>query len=164
ERWRKTAWAAAGWLAALPVLLLPVSDPDLWWHLSSGRWMAEHLRWPRAEWLSFTLQGRPWADFEWLGQLVFHGAFSLGGLGALWALKTALLGCVAWLLWRLLQGLSAPARAAGLAFWAACMIPRSDLRIELFSCAAFAALLLGLERIRTGTEIKNERAAAPAPP
>ncbi len=71
---------AAGALAAF---CLPIVNPDVFWHLSAGRWMAEHGGFPRADWLSATMAGRAWADFEWLAQLLWYGlerAFGMGGL------------------------------------------------------------------------------------
>lgn len=140
-------WAWAGWVAALPVLLMPVGDPDSWWHLSAARWMIEHRAFPRVDWLSFTAAGTPWVDFEWLSQLVFHGAFSCAGPAGLWALKALLLVLAGLSVDGLMRrsGLDPEARALGLSLWAAAMLPRSDIRTELFSLAAFARLLLLLE-------------------
>ena len=78
-------------LAAALVVLLPIGDPDLWWHLSAGRFIFEHAALPRADWLSYTMAGKAWADFEWLGEIVFYSAYELGGLKFLYVLKICLL-------------------------------------------------------------------------
>ncbi|MBI5210537.1 MAG: hypothetical protein HY927_11255, partial [Elusimicrobia bacterium] len=44
-----------GLLLAASGFLTPVVNPDLYWHLSAGRLMAETLSVPRADWLSHTL-------------------------------------------------------------------------------------------------------------
>lgn len=126
----KPAWPAAIALAA-PVFLVPASNPDVFWHLSAGRWILEHGAFPRAEFLSFTREGAPWHDFEWLAQVLFYGVHSLAGLGGLWALKVLLLAAGAAIL---LRGLS----PAWLVAWAACMLTRSDIRPELFSLILFS--------------------------
>ncbi|MEI8190049.1 MAG: hypothetical protein WCI75_10070, partial [candidate division NC10 bacterium] len=144
--WRLSAFAAVALVA-----LLPIGDPDLWWHLSAGRFIFQHAALPRADWLSYTMAGKAWADFEWLGEIVFYAAYRLGGLAALWALKAALFSMAAALVWLLLgrMGFDGSRRCAGLAAWAVCLIPRSDIRVELFSNAAFAALLIAVEWIRS---------------
>jgi hypothetical protein len=146
-------WLAAGAGAAALVALSPVRDPDLWWHLSAGAKIFTDRAIPRADWLSFTMPGRSWCDFEWLAQALFHEAWQAGGLAGLWALKVSLFAAAAWLAWRLLSraGASEEGRSAGLALWAACMLPRADLRVELFSNAAFLALLLGAERLQVAS-------------
>jgi hypothetical protein len=64
------AWAFA---LALFVSCLPIHSPDLFWHLSAGRWMAAHRAIPSSDPFSFTRLGEPWLDFEWLLQLFWYG-------------------------------------------------------------------------------------------
>jgi hypothetical protein len=57
-------WLAAG-------VTRPLSDPDLWWHLSVGRWIVAHGTVPRVEyWNQFAL-GKPWIAYSWSHELVF---------------------------------------------------------------------------------------------
>lgn len=143
--------AAALCLAgALAAFLLPVTNPDLFWHLSAARWMAAQLAWPRADWLSHTLDGRPWADFEWLSQLVFLAAHRLGGMRGLWLLKAGLYSACAGALWRALAagGLAVLPRAAAVLAWALAVSPANDLRPENFSLLLFILLFGALERRR----------------
>jgi hypothetical protein len=128
----KSAWPAAIALAA-PVFLVPASNPDVFWHLSAGRWIIENGAFPREDFLSFTRSGAAWHDFEWLSQIIFYGVHSLAGLGGLWALKVGLLGAGAAIL---LRGLN----PRWLLVWAACMLARSDIRPELFSLILFSLL------------------------
>ena len=134
-------WAAA-LLAAAP-LLLPIVNPDLFWHLSAGRWMLENRALPRADFLSFTAAGRPWVDFEWLSQLLFTAAHALGGMTALWLLKGLLLAASGTLLERTLarRGCTPLLRAAGLALWSAGMLADSDIRPDLFSLLFVGAII-----------------------
>lgn len=81
--------AAAAFIVAVG---LPSSDPDMWWHLATGRWMIEHGELLRVDIFSSTATGRPYAVGEWLGQLAMaavHGAFGWAGLAVLRALLVA---------------------------------------------------------------------------
>ncbi|MEI8190050.1 MAG: hypothetical protein WCI75_10075, partial [candidate division NC10 bacterium] len=127
-------------------------NPDVFWHLSAARWMLEHRAFPSADWLSFTMAGRPWVDFEWLSQLIFHAAWSLGGYGGLWALKLLLFAAGAALLW-LFLGLyrtSAAGRAVCVLAWALSLSTANDLRPENFSLVFFTALWGYIESGRLG--------------
>src|SRR5437588_7573767 len=66
--------------AVLLVGLAPRIDPDLWWHLEAGRYIALHHVVPTRDFLSFTAHGRPWTDHEWLAELLMYGLFRMGGL------------------------------------------------------------------------------------
>jgi hypothetical protein len=66
--------------AVLLVGLAPRIDPDLWWHLESGRYIALHHVVPTRDFLSFTARGRPWTDHEWLSELLLYGLYRIGGL------------------------------------------------------------------------------------
>ncbi|MCX5794506.1 MAG: hypothetical protein NTY77_03300 [Elusimicrobia bacterium] len=136
------SWAAAALLAAAP-LLWPIVNPDLFWHLSAGRWILEHRALPRADFLSFTAAGRPWVDFEWLSQLLFAAAHALGGMTALWLCKALLLAGSGALLERTLarRGCGPALRAAALALWSAGMLTDSDIRPDLFSLLFVGALV-----------------------
>ena len=60
----RKGWALCAAAVAALAALGPVRDPDLWWHLSAGRFLRETLAIPRADWLSHTMAGKPWVDFE----------------------------------------------------------------------------------------------------
>ena len=136
--------------AALPALLLPVSNPDLFWHLSAARRMFELRAVPREDWLSWTMNGAAWVDFEWMTQLILGAAYRAGGLAGVWFLKLALLLFAAWRLdkWLKLYGLADEWRAMGLALWSAAMLPGADARPELFSLIFFIEWFRLLEQWR----------------
>ena len=140
------AWGLAG-LLTLPAVLFPVYNPDLFWHLSAGRWIFEHHALPRADFLSSTLAGRPWLDFEWLSQLAYYGAYAAAGLWGVWLLKVALLSAAIWSFALLLRALEAPraARPASVALFSAVQISYADARPDLFSLILLAWLLRRLE-------------------
>lgn len=130
------AWAYA---LALIVLCLPVMSPDVWWHLSAGRWILAHRAVPAADAFSFTLAGAPWIDFEWGFQLLLY-PFGLLGDRGLWAAKALLLALAFLPIDGFLRdrGASAVERAVGAAIWAAAILPKADLRADLISAGLFA--------------------------
>ncbi len=146
------AWQAAALILAVPAFLFPLYNPDLFWHLSVARWIIENRSLPRADFLSFTAAGREWLDFEWLSQLVFCGAHSLGGMGGLWLVKIILLAA-SWLVLdkvlRLNQA-SGHARAGALGLWSAGVLAHSDIRPELFSVLFLSLTFHLLEIQRLG--------------
>ncbi|MBI4425299.1 MAG: hypothetical protein HY554_16335 [Elusimicrobia bacterium] len=148
REYRPVAFAALA--ASLPSWLLPVSNPDLFWHLSAARRIWRSAQVPSADWLSWTMAGRPWVDFEWLSQLAFGAAHAAGGLAGLWLLKVALVCAAAWRLhaWMGLYRIAPELKAAGISVWATAMLPRSDARPELFSILLFLELFRRLERWR----------------
>lgn len=66
--------------AVFVVALAPKLDTDLWWHLETGRWIAQHHAVPSRDFLSFTFTGRSWTDQEWLSELMLYGLYRLAGL------------------------------------------------------------------------------------
>lgn len=144
-----TGRAAMVWAYALALIVvsLPLHSPDLFWHLSAGRWIFAHGAVPSVDPFSFTHYGRPWIDFEWAAQLLWYGVHAAAGLRGLWALKCALLIVAFVPVDGLLRdkGASEVARAAGLALWSCAALAQADLRMDLFSAALFALLLRRLE-------------------
>ncbi len=139
-------------LAATPGLLVPLFNPDLFWHLSAGDWIVAHRALPRADFLSFSRAGSPWLDFEWLSQVVFSLVYALAGMAGLWLLKITFLGLGWFLVDRALVENRVPAagRALGLALFGAGVFGSSDIRPDLFSLLFFGLLLWQLEAWRLG--------------
>ena len=54
-----------------------LQDPDIYWHIAVGRdiWRTEAF--PQLDAYSFTFQGHPWIANQWLGELLFLGAYNL---------------------------------------------------------------------------------------
>ncbi|MDT8285635.1 MAG: hypothetical protein RQ748_00875 [Elusimicrobiales bacterium] len=146
-------WAGiAGWLAfafACSAFFLPIVNPDIYWHLSAGRYMAAAGSLPRADFLSWTMAGADWVNFEWLPQLLYYAVHSAGGFPALVLLKSALLALT---LLAVRASLVQNGRAAALPFalplFTAAIVSACDLRPENFSVLFFAVTLLALEKLR----------------
>ena len=71
---------AAGTYVAL-IALAPrlLADPDSYSHIALGRWILEHQAVPTVDPFSQTMRGEPWVAFEWLSQVAYASAQSLGG-------------------------------------------------------------------------------------
>lgn len=66
--------AAAGLLAATQ----PISDPDLFWHLATGRETLAH-GFVRTDLFSWTVRGAPVSTDQWLGQVMLYLAYASAG-------------------------------------------------------------------------------------
>ncbi|HVE14110.1 MAG TPA: hypothetical protein VNI01_11995, partial [Elusimicrobiota bacterium] len=129
-------------------LLRPVTGIDLWTYLAAGELVARTGRAPALDVFSWTCAGRTWIDHEWLLQLGAYGAYRASGLGAIIALKAALI-LLAFLFLELRlrrADVSAPWRAC--VFVAAALACRHTWweRADLASLALTSALLWSLER------------------
>jgi len=142
-------WLAAGAVVALGAIAMPVLNPDLYWHLSAGKYIVHNLRLPSADFLSWTERGAPWTDFEWLSQLLYYAVYSLGGKAGFFALKLAVLGATFPVFYAILS-LNGLKRAAffALPVWGLALMANSDLRPENFSVLFFSVLLWRLEAAR----------------
>jgi hypothetical protein len=60
-----------------------VTDPDVWWHLRTGQLIAQSHAFVRTDPFSFTRQGQPWINHEWLSDLLLYGIYSALGWGGL---------------------------------------------------------------------------------
>jgi len=76
---------------------------DFFWHLETGRWIAEHGTVPRADPFSFTAAGMPWVDHSWGYQIVAFALTRALGLAGPWALKVVVGGVVGLILAHALQ-------------------------------------------------------------
>jgi hypothetical protein len=70
-------------LLLLYIVFLPsdrlLLDPDLYWHIATGRRIWEGGSFPQVDEFSHTFRGHPWIARDWLGDLIFFGAYSLSG-------------------------------------------------------------------------------------
>src|SRR5438874_10147598 len=55
------------------VLMRPVVDEDIWWHLATGRWIVEHRALPQTDPFSAYGQGRPYVAYSSLFDVVVYG-------------------------------------------------------------------------------------------
>jgi hypothetical protein len=158
--WLRYAPAAAVFLYLLLLTLVPLSNPDLWWHLKAGeRILAEGELQGDKDAFSYTepepipvhvVRGM---RSQWLGQVLLHLVHAAWGFGGLAIVRGVLLVLpFVWLYGLLLrqghQSWQALALISFPALYAATMLSGSFERPQGFSFILALAVLLVLERIR----------------
>lgn len=84
------ALAGLGFFALLlPGLPSLMADPDMLWHIRTGRDMLASGHVPTVDSYSWTMTGQPWIAKEWLSQVLYALAFALGGWTGAALLATA---------------------------------------------------------------------------
>src|SRR6185295_11359112 len=141
--WLLGLWGLATALAVWSFGYQVVTGGDLWWHLAAGRWIGEHRALPATDPWSFSAAARPWANHEWLADLVFDGWTRLFGQPALaywkWGVLLATFLLLFRVLWRLTR--NAPASYLGTLLAAAMSSPFLDIRPHLYTLLGYALLL-----------------------
>src|SRR5580693_6650982 len=79
----KHAFLAVVFLGLLAMGARNVTDPDVWWHLKSGQYIAEHKSVPHTDPFSYTRAGEPWVTHEWLTELLIYEVERTAGFGGL---------------------------------------------------------------------------------
>lgn len=139
-------------LGLLAMTARNVSDPDLWWHLETGQYIAEHKSVPHVDPFSYTRAGEPWVAHEWLSEVLLYQLQRTTGWGGLVVIFAAIL-CAAFFLLYLRCG-AAPyiAGAATLgAAWATA--PVWGVRPQVLSLLLTSLWLLILERSERNPKI-----------
>lgn len=145
---------------ALPALVLGLTgvlalrrldQNDTWWHLASGRWIAEHGAVQQTDTFSFTVRDHAWINLQWLFDLALYGLFRAGGADAV-VLATA--GVSVALFALLIVNLRRHAGALATALLALWLLaigePRFQARPELLSLFWLQLLLWLLAPARSG--------------
>ncbi len=83
-------------------------NTSIGWHLASGRWMLEHREILRFNPFTFTANGAPWLDHEWLFQVIAATAEAASGAQALVLMRVVVIIGLAFVLLQI-------SRRAGLA-------------------------------------------------
>jgi hypothetical protein len=83
------------WIFLLSIVLFirPVFDPDLWWHLAVGRYIAQTGIIPQTDIFTFSAPDYPYIYHSWLTELILyliHNLFGLWGITWFYALIGAL--------------------------------------------------------------------------
>src|SRR5438874_11708744 len=60
--------------------LLPIDDPDIWWHLRTGQWIIEHGMVPVVGLFSSYGMRQPWIAYSWLFEVLVYGLYRAFGL------------------------------------------------------------------------------------
>ena len=60
-----------------------ISDPDFWWHLKTGQYIAETRSIPHTDLFSSFHLGKEWVAHEWLSEMFIYLVYNALGLGGL---------------------------------------------------------------------------------
>ena len=61
----------------------PIRNYDFFWHLATGRWIAEHRALPLNDPFALASDRGPWINGEWLFEVVLHGVERVAGIAGL---------------------------------------------------------------------------------
>jgi hypothetical protein len=78
-------------VTSLALLIRPVTDPDFWLHVTTGRWIVEHARLPAHDLFTYTVPDHPWVNHEYLSEALMwllQARFGLAGVSVAWGLLT----------------------------------------------------------------------------
>jgi hypothetical protein len=75
---RIVAWLSLAVLIGT-YICIPVGDPDLWWHITVGRWILAHKTVPQVDYWNLFAAGRPWMAYSWSNEVVYALVDSLWG-------------------------------------------------------------------------------------
>jgi hypothetical protein len=74
--------------------IAPIGSYDFFWHLATGRWIAEHHALPANDPFTIGSDGGRWINDEWLFDVVLHGVHSAAGFETLSLIRALFLGAV----------------------------------------------------------------------
>ena len=77
------------------VVMRPVDDPDLWWHLRTGQWIVAHGTVPVTDPFSSFGHDKPWIAYSWLFEVITYGLYQRLGLPGILLFRVALVFAVA---------------------------------------------------------------------
>ncbi len=137
---------------SLPTALRAQAGPDLWWQVYTGKRILSARAVPGVDDLSFTASGQPWANHEWLSQVMFAIADNLGGGVGLILLRAMLfIGTVVGLVLVVNRRVDSPGLT--LAIVAPIVVvsePFLNVRAHTFTYLLIPWTILALDRLRDG--------------
>ena len=92
--------------------LFHIVSNDIWWHLASGRWVAQNLAIPSVDPFSYTTLGDKWIYHNWLFDLPLAGVELVGGITGLILLRALLVAALGLAVYRMLSRNTSSAVAA----------------------------------------------------
>jgi hypothetical protein len=75
------------------------TDPDLWWHLATGRFIVQHRTVPNSDPFSYTAAGKPWVAHEWLTDVLLYELHRITGWAGLITAFAAVISAAFFLLY-----------------------------------------------------------------
>ncbi|MGA8201686.1 MAG: hypothetical protein WB814_16585, partial [Candidatus Sulfotelmatobacter sp.] len=141
----KRTFLAVLFLGLFAMTARNVIDPDVWWHLKTGEYIAQHKSVPHTDPFSYTRAGHPWVAHEWLTELGMYELQLHAGFGSLIVLFAAITSIAFFLLYLRCGPAAYLAGIATLcAAWATA--PLWGVRPQIISLLLTSLWLLILER------------------
>lgn len=140
ERWepRWLLMLILVYAALATIVMRPVTDPDVWWHLRTGEWILEHRGVPWTDPFSSYGLGKPWIAYNWLFEVFFYGLYRALGLFGPLVYVTVVAVAIALALHRFIMHFekrftrAAALTALGIGAMSSIIMPRSYLCSILF--------------------------------
>jgi len=123
----------------------PISDPDLWCHLNSGKYIAQNGAVPRVDAASCTNFGQPYVAHGWLSDIFFYVIYSRFGANPLVFLFAVFTTLAFWIIFRRSdEYIFVRGFAMLLGVWT--VLPNIGVRPRVFTLLIFAAYFIILDR------------------
>jgi hypothetical protein len=148
----KHTFLAAVLLGLFALTARNMTDPDVWWHLETGQYIAEHKSVPHADPFSYTRAGAPWVAHEWLTDLLLYELDRATGFGGLIVIF-ALVLCAAFFLLYLRCGPDVYVAGVAMHYAAWATEPVWGVRPQVLSLLLTSLWLLILERAERNPKI-----------
>src|ERR1017187_284523 len=132
-----------------------VTDPDVWWHLETGQYIAEHKSVPHADPFSYTRAGAPWVAHEWLTDLLLYELLHTTGFGGL-IIVFAMVLCAACFMLFLRCGPDPYFAGVAMLYAAGATEPVWGVRPQVLSLLLTSLWLLILERSERNPKIDRK--------
>ncbi|HZU99101.1 MAG TPA: hypothetical protein VFF73_20510 [Planctomycetota bacterium] len=65
-------------------------DPDIFWHLRTGQWIADHGCLPGTDAFSAFGAGKPWVAYSWVFELIVYGLYRAAGWAGILAFRSVM--------------------------------------------------------------------------
>ena len=124
-------------------------DSDIWLHLKTGWYILANHTIPTRDIFSFTVQGAPWLNHEWLTQILDYFVYFLMGANGIIILRTFVIGMALISLYKVMQkGNNYILSGLLLALFILISQNRFNDRPEMFTLLFLAAYIFILEKYR----------------
>ena len=80
-----------------------IEDPDLWWHITTGKLIVQSHTIPTHDPFSYTAAGKEWIPHEWLSEIVFYAVYHRFDLAGIVWLRSLLVFLFTWSLYALVK-------------------------------------------------------------
>ena len=126
----------------------PISDPDFWWHLRTGQYIAETKTIPYTDMFSTLRFGSEWVTHEWLSEVLMYSIFRVAGFAGLIIFFALIITTAFWTTYRLCLKRTGQPYIAGLVtiLCAAATMPTWGVRPQMFSILFAGVFLVILDK------------------